>query len=121
MAASSSRIVKLACIVMLACMLIGAPPMANAISCGQVSSYLSPCLLYLIQRGPLTPNCCGGVKSLNAAARTTPDRQTACTCLKSAAAGLRGLNMGLASSLPGKCGVNIPYKISPSTDCSKVR
>ncbi|GJW14584.1 non-specific lipid-transfer protein-like protein [Tanacetum coccineum] len=33
--------------------------------------------------------------------------------------GIKGVKPALASSLPGKCGVSIPYKISPSTDCSK--
>nr|B3A0N2.1 RecName: Full=Non-specific lipid-transfer protein; Short=LTP [Lycium barbarum] len=51
--------------------------------------------------GPLG-GCCGGIK-------------------KSAAAGISGINYGIAAGLPGKCGVNIPYKISPSTDCSKVQ
>uniref|UniRef100_A0A251UI74 Non-specific lipid-transfer protein n=1 Tax=Helianthus annuus TaxID=4232 RepID=A0A251UI74_HELAN len=70
------------------------------------------------ERGPVPPACCGGVKGLNNAAKLTPDRQTACGCLKSVYASNSGINLGFASDLPGKCGVNIPYKISPSTDCS---
>ncbi|KAL6998274.1 hypothetical protein U1Q18_008400, partial [Sarracenia purpurea var. burkii] len=57
--------------------------------------------------------------SLNNAARTTPDRQAACRCLKSSVGAVKGVNIGLAGSLPGKCGVNIPYKISLQTDCTK--
>ncbi|KHN33232.1 Non-specific lipid-transfer protein [Glycine soja] len=30
----------------------------------------------------------------------------------------QSLNAGNAASLPGKCGVNIPYKISTSTNCA---
>ncbi|KAL9274938.1 Non-specific lipid-transfer protein 1-like protein [Drosera capensis] len=33
---------------------------------------------------------------------------------------ISGLNLGKAAALPGKCGVRVPYAISPSTDCSKV-
>ncbi|KAJ0734860.1 putative plant non-specific lipid-transfer protein/Par allergen [Helianthus annuus] len=58
--------------------------------------------------------------SIMHAAKLTPDRQTACGCLKSVYASNSGINLGFASNLPGKCGVNIPYKISPSTDCSTV-
>ncbi|KAM0006269.1 Non-specific lipid-transfer protein [Helianthus debilis subsp. tardiflorus] len=71
--------------------------------------------------GAVPPACCSGVKSLNSAAKTTPDRQTACGCLKSAYSSNSGINAGNAASLPGKCGVSIPYKISPGTDCSKVQ
>nr|1T12_A Chain A, NONSPECIFIC LIPID-TRANSFER PROTEIN 1 [Nicotiana tabacum] len=91
-----------------------------AITCGQVTSNLAPCLAYLRNTGPLG-RCCGGVKALVNSARTTEDRQIACTCLKSAAGAISGINLGKAAGLPSTCGVNIPYKISPSTDCSKVQ
>ncbi|KAI3905925.1 hypothetical protein MKW92_020979 [Papaver armeniacum] len=101
-------------------MLISAPYMAEAITCGQVASSLAPCITYLTGKGPLAPKCCGGVRSLNRAAKSTPDRKTACNCLKSTSGSISGINYGLAGGLPGKCGVSIPYEISPSTDCSKV-
>nr|AEI70826.1 non-specific lipid-transfer protein [Helianthus annuus] len=104
------------------CMVVAAP-YAEALSCGQVSSSLAPCIGYLTKGGVVPPACCSGVKSLNSAAKTTPDRQAACGCLKSAYSSISGINSGNAASLPGKCGVNIPYKISPGTrtDCSKVQ
>ncbi|KAI3858806.1 hypothetical protein MKW92_020980 [Papaver armeniacum] len=120
MANSSNNAVKVVCTLVLMCMLISAPYMAEAITCGQVASSLAPCITYLTGKGPLAANCCGGVRSLNSAAKSTPDRKTACGCLKSTAGSIKGINYGLAGGLPGKCGVSIPYKISPSTDCSKV-
>ncbi|THU59753.1 hypothetical protein C4D60_Mb07t05390 [Musa balbisiana] len=90
-----------------------------AISCGQVVSYLMPCLGYARAIGPLTAGCCSGVRALDGAARTTPDRQTTCNCLKRSTAGIEGLQPGLISGIPRKCGVNIPFSISPSTDCSR--
>ncbi|KAK8982939.1 hypothetical protein V6N11_054924 [Hibiscus sabdariffa] len=119
---ASSMSLKLACVVVL-CLVVGAPLAQAAITCGQVASSVAPCIAYLRGTGPGGPvpaACCSGIKSLNAAAKTTADRQAACKCLKSAAAGISGINFGLASGLPGKCGVSIPYKISPSTDCSRV-
>ncbi|CAN1230001.1 Non-specific lipid-transfer protein 1 [Linum grandiflorum] len=89
----------------------------GAVSCGQVASALAPCVPYLQGNGMATPGCCGGVKSLNAAATTTPDRQAACRCLKSTSASIPGINYGNAGSLPGKCGVNVGYPISPSVNC----
>ncbi|XP_077217396.1 non-specific lipid-transfer protein 1-like [Tasmannia lanceolata] len=112
-------VATLAC-VMLASILLGSPRVV-AITCGQVISAVSPCLRYLRTGGPVPAVCCNGIRGLNGAAKTTPDRQTACGCLKSAATSISGLNVGFANSLPGKCGVSFPYKISPSTDCSKVK
>ncbi|VFQ79496.1 unnamed protein product [Cuscuta campestris] len=97
-------------------------PRAEAITCGQVASSLGPCLNYLKgAAGMPPPACCAGVKSLNSMAQTTPDRKTACTCLKSVAGSVNGLNPQTAAGLPGKCGVNIPYAISMSTNCANVK
>ncbi|KAK9986289.1 hypothetical protein SO802_031240 [Lithocarpus litseifolius] len=54
-------------------------------------------------------------------ANITPDRLAACNCLKTAASEISGLNTTLVANLPKNCGVNIPYKMSTSTDCSKVK
>ncbi|MCL7043220.1 hypothetical protein MKW94_026197 [Papaver nudicaule] len=112
--------VKAVCTVMLMCMLISAPYMAEALTCGQVTSNLAPCISYLTKKGALVPGCCSGVKTLNGAAKTTPNRKTACGCLKGAINSFKGIDLNLVAGLPGKCGVSIPYKIAPSTDCSKV-
>ncbi|OMO94384.1 Plant lipid transfer protein/Par allergen [Corchorus olitorius] len=111
--------IKIACVVVVCMALVSAPVAQGAISCGQVAKALGPCISYLTGKGPLVSGCCSGVKSLNGAAKTTPDRQAACNCLKSNAGSISGINYGLAAGLPGKCGVSIPYQISPSTDCSK--
>ncbi|GFQ08746.1 non-specific lipid-transfer protein 2 [Phtheirospermum japonicum] len=109
---------KAMCSILISAMLVmAAVPHGEAIGCGTVVSYLNPCIPYLTGKGPIG-SCCSGVKSLNSAAKTTPDRQSVCSCLKSIA-GSYSVNLGKASGLPGQCGVSIPYKISPSTDCSK--
>ncbi|CAN1134184.1 Non-specific lipid-transfer protein 5, partial [Linum perenne] len=105
----------------LVCALIAAPMTVNAMTCGQVAGGLAPCLNYLKGSGLPTPGCCNGIKGLVSAARTTADRRQACNCLKSSAANVPGLNPTLAAGLPGKCGVNIPYKISTSTNCNTVQ
>ncbi|GER55721.1 non-specific lipid-transfer protein [Striga asiatica] len=92
------------------------PPPAAALGCGTVISYLSPCLPYVTGRGPIG-KCCNGVKGLYAAAKTTTDRQTVCTCLKNIGSSTGGVNYNKAAGLPIRCGVNLPYKISPSTNC----
>ncbi|KAI3952809.1 hypothetical protein MKX01_006852 [Papaver californicum] len=109
---------KLACVI-LACMVVVAPFAAEgAISCGTVVSKLSPCTGYLTG-GSLSSTCCAGVKSLYQAAQTS-DRQTVCGCLKKAAKAMSNIKMSNAASLPGKCGVSIPYTFSASIDCTKV-
>ncbi|KAL6008756.1 hypothetical protein ACLOJK_021982 [Asimina triloba] len=65
--------------------------------------------------------CYNGIRYLNGATKMTPDRQTACNCLKSVAGSIKGFKINLATGLLGKCGASVPYKIAPSTDCSQVR
>ncbi|CAL1378443.1 unnamed protein product [Linum trigynum] len=121
MAGAAAKVVSM----VLVCALVAAPYMASvdAITCGQVASNLAPCLGYLKGPGPapVPAGCCNGVKALNAAAQTTPDRQAACECLKSTAGSVGGINPGKAAGLPGACGVNIPYKISTSTNCKSIK
>ena len=108
---------KFACVVLM-CMAVVSAPMVHAITCGQVTSALAPCLGYLRAGGAPPPGCCNGVRGLNSAAATTADRQAVCNCLKTAAGSIPGFNANNAAALPGKCGVNIPYKISTSTNCA---
>ncbi|XP_030481226.2 non-specific lipid-transfer protein 1-like [Cannabis sativa] len=115
----ASSIVKVLCLVVLAMVIVS--PVAHAITCGQVSSSIAPCLGYLRMGGSVPAGCCNGIRSLSNAAKTSTDRRAACNCLKSAANGIKGINYNLASGLPGKCGVSIPYKISPSTNCNSVQ
>ncbi|XP_062094570.1 non-specific lipid-transfer protein 1-like [Humulus lupulus] len=113
--------VKIACAIVMVMMVVGGSPAMAAITCGQVTSSLAPCIPYARSGGTITPGCCNGIKALNNAAKTTADRQTACKCLQSAANSIKGLNFNLIAGIPGKCGVNIPYKISPSTNCNSIR
>ncbi|KAG2326453.1 hypothetical protein Bca52824_009181 [Brassica carinata] len=114
-------LVKLACLV-LACMIVAAPITSNAaLSCGTVNTNVAACIGYLTQGGPLPGACCTGVNRLNSIARTTPDRQQACRCLKTAASALgSALNAGLLAGLPKACGVNVPFPISTSINCNSV-
>ncbi|KAB1224629.1 Non-specific lipid-transfer protein [Morella rubra] len=106
-------------VVLLLCMMLGAPIAQAALSCSQITTNLAPCLNYLRSGGAPSQSCCNGVKAVNDAAKTTPDRQAACKCMKSAAGSVSGLNPNLASGLPSKCNVNIPYKFSASTNCDR--
>ncbi|RZN74917.1 hypothetical protein EXE05_18915 [Acinetobacter pittii] len=114
-------LMKLACLV-LACMIVAGPITSNAaLSCGTVNSNVAACIGYLTQGAPLARPCCNGVTNLNSMARSTPDRQQACRCLVGAANAFPALDAGRAAGLPRACGVNIPYKISKSTNCNSVK
>ncbi|GLT41742.1 hypothetical protein SLA2020_157850 [Shorea laevis] len=91
-----------------------------ALSCGDMKSDVSPCIFYLLFGGHVSSSCCNGVQTIFSSAQTTLDRQNICNCLKSAIDGIPYSNANLrrAAELPGKCGVYIPYKISPSIDCN---
>ncbi|KAE8693038.1 Detected protein of unknown function [Hibiscus syriacus] len=77
---ASSMSLKLACVLVL-CLAVASPQAQGAITCGQVISYLAPCIVYVRNNG-----AGGGVPA---------------TCCM--------------------CGLNSPYKISPSTDCKSVK
>ncbi|XP_047976256.1 non-specific lipid-transfer protein 1-like [Salvia hispanica] len=114
---------KLFCSVLIAAALIAAfaPLSQAAISCTAVISYVRPCDPYVKGTGPIG-SCCSGARRLNAAARTTSDRQSVCNCLKSITrTGYSQASFSRAEGIPRLCGINIPYRISPSTDCTKVR
>ncbi|CAL0306282.1 unnamed protein product [Lupinus luteus] len=99
---------------------VGAPIAQATITCGQVVSGLAPCLTYLQSGGAVPVTCCDRVKGLVVLAQNTADKQTTCNCLKSTAASIQ-FNAENAESLPGKCGVNLPYKISTSTNCNIIK
>lgn len=116
---ASSMVVKVACLAVMMCMVLGVPLAYAAIPCGQAQVTVAPCLGYVRGPGAAIPApCCNGLRTLNSQARTTPDRQAVCQCLKSTVLSIPGLNLAKLAALPGKCGVNLPYKISPSIDCS---
>ncbi|KAL8517051.1 hypothetical protein ACS0TY_015327 [Phlomoides rotata] len=115
---ANSGVAKLACL-LITLMVAAVPHAQAAITCSAVLSGLGPCLGYLKTGGAPPPACCAGLKSLNSAASTTPDRQAACSCIKNLVTNV-GANPVFVNSLAGKCSVNIPYQYSPSLDCSKV-
>ncbi|KAL5203226.1 hypothetical protein ABZP36_014178 [Zizania latifolia] len=92
-----------------------------ALSCSTVYNSVMPCLPYVQSGGAVPAACCGGIRSLVSAARTTADRRAACTCLKNVAAGAAGgPYISRAAGLPGRCGVSVPFKISPSVNCNAI-
>ncbi|XP_062166761.1 non-specific lipid-transfer protein 1-like [Alnus glutinosa] len=122
MASSTSVFRKLTC-VLLICMMACAPLAQAAVSCGTVQSSLIPCLPYVRNNGAgaVPPACCQGIASVNNGAKTTPDRQAVCECLKKLSSLVSGANPAIIAGLPGKCKVNVPYKISTSTNCKTVK
>ncbi|KAK7340044.1 hypothetical protein VNO77_20736 [Canavalia gladiata] len=117
---ASPMLVKVACLGLM-CMVLSIPLADGAIPCGQVQFTLASCLGYLRGGGgAVPPACCNGVRTLNNQAKTTPDRRGVCTCLKSSVLRLPGINFATATALSAKCGVNLPYKISPAIDCNIV-
>nr|XP_016468262.1 PREDICTED: non-specific lipid-transfer protein 1-like [Nicotiana tabacum] len=122
--AISRKLVKPLSLLLLYMVLLeaAAPRAEAAITCSTVVNGLIPCLSYVVNGGKVPPTCCKGIKSLYGAVKTTADRRSVCSCLKTATSSVSGINFKNAAALPGKCGVkNIPFKISPKADCSKVK
>lgn len=118
MARFNSGCKLMACMV-LAMLVVLVPSAEAVVGCGQVYGAVGKCLPYLRSQSPDASGCCAGVRSLNAAVKTMADRKAVCGCIRSIAGRTSGVNWKLAGSLPSKCGVSIPYTISPSTDCSR--
>nr|GMC63362.1 non-specific lipid-transfer protein 1-like [Ipomoea batatas] len=97
-----------------------APRGESAMTCDTVYNDLKPCLSYILFGGNVSADCCGGLKTLVSGAQTTADRQSACSCLKSAASRASASQINRAAEIPEKCGVDFPYKVDPNVDCSKV-
>ncbi|XP_004506487.1 non-specific lipid-transfer protein 1-like [Cicer arietinum] len=120
----SALVSKLVCFAIL-CLVTFGPKAEGAVTCGQVVNNLTSCVSYIMYGGNTVPaQCCNGVRNLNAMAQTTPDRRAVCSCIKNAVSSsgftYSNTNLNLAASLPRRCGVNIPYQISPNTDCNSV-
>ncbi|KAF9683927.1 hypothetical protein SADUNF_Sadunf04G0064800 [Salix dunnii] len=91
--ASSMALSKLVCAVIM-CIVLGAAPLAHAAkSGGQVFTVLSSCIGYAKGGGALNASCYNGMRALNSAARTTPDRQQTCGCVKSLVRSVPGVTM----------------------------
>lgn len=94
------------------------PQAEAATSCSKVATALKPCRTFVLHGGAAPPSsCCQGLKSLYTKA-SAADRQLMCSCLKYVSGSASSIAIGNAALLPSKCGVSIPYKISPSTDCA---
>ena len=99
-------------------LLVALTPHVESASCGGVISKLAPCATYAAG-GESMPSsaCCSGIDGINKMASTTEARRAVCNCLKSFASNVNGVGLDRVKGLPGKCGVSVPYPISPSTDC----
>ncbi|KAI5010730.1 hypothetical protein ZWY2020_012867 [Hordeum vulgare] len=115
-----ARVALLAVFALLAALAV-AEMASAAVTCGDVTSAIAPCMSYATgQATAPSAGCCGGVKTLNGKASTAADRQAACRCLKNLAGNFNGISMGNAASIPGKCGVSVSFPISTSVDCNKL-
>ncbi|CAL0328346.1 unnamed protein product [Lupinus luteus] len=103
--ATQKMLMKLTLLGMIISMVLGLVPLAyGAIPCGQIQLKIAPCLGYV--RGPGGPApgpCCNGVRAVNNEARTTPDRQDACKCLKNTVLSIPGINLATIAGIPAKC------------------
>ncbi|KAL6610381.1 hypothetical protein ACP70R_040350 [Stipagrostis hirtigluma subsp. patula] len=110
----------LACI-LAAALLVPAPRAEAALSCSTVYNTLMPCLAYVQSGGAVPRACCAGIRIIVSRAHATADRRAVCTCLKDVAAGAAGgPYISRAAGLPGRCGVPVPFKISPNVNCNSI-
>lgn len=114
------------CMAVVVVAVVGAPSKAKAdqvtIKCDDVTNYLKPCMDYLLSGISVisqTGECCTGIKNLNEVAKSSEDQQSVCNCLKEVARKAPSYMVKRAAVLPTKCGIQLPYQISPSTNCAR--
>ncbi|WJX67344.1 hypothetical protein P8452_51819 [Trifolium repens] len=90
-------------------------------SCESVNDHLKPCLTYLAgMTYKPRPLCCQGAKNIVLLASTSfEDKWLACNCVKTLAQILMPKAQQNAIDLPKKCGVQFPFEISATIDCSR--
>ncbi|KAM7279622.1 hypothetical protein ACFE04_006756 [Oxalis oulophora] len=92
----------------------------GAITCPEAGSDLLPCVPYLtIGLGKPSSKCCDGVQKLNSAANTPEARKEVCNCFLQAIKSFP-INYDRANAIPKKCGVTLPFTISPNIDCNTI-
>ncbi|CAM8963675.1 unnamed protein product [Rhodiola kirilowii] len=117
--ASAFRLLAIMVVVVVVVFLVAAPTAEAAITCTQVISDLRPCFSYLQSGSGKPPSaCCAGASTLAEAAATSADRRAACECIKTASQALKP-NPDLAADLPKNCGIDLPFAISATLDCTK--
>ncbi|CAA7051028.1 unnamed protein product [Microthlaspi erraticum] len=91
-------------------------------SCDSVMGELNPCISFVLQGGTISTSCCNGVTMLNNQAQTSAQRRSVCRCIKYDINGVpfSPKQLDNALNIPSKCGVDLPYRISPATNCDSV-
>ncbi|CAL0326336.1 unnamed protein product [Lupinus luteus] len=90
------------------------------IECAEIIEYLQTCVPYLKHGGAsdIPPStCCDGVKAVVNKLKSVDDKRDACNCIK-AIVQITKLKLESARNIPIKCGIKIPFQISPDFDCS---
>nr|XP_012567533.1 non-specific lipid-transfer protein 1-like [Cicer arietinum] len=90
------------------------------LTCGNVITYLGPCLNYIAGNEKTLPgSCCEAAKGVLSAVTSKLDKMVACECVKRIAYHLYAKPEN-AKDIPNKCAIQFPYDISPYYDCSTV-
>ncbi|KAF6155119.1 hypothetical protein GIB67_011850 [Kingdonia uniflora] len=95
----------------------------QALDCATVVAPLGQCLPYLKGENPVPAGgCCSGLQGLQGSLKTTPDRQDACNCIKTAGAQYMGAIKDEAlTGLITKCNVALSFPISKKVDCGSIQ
>ncbi|KAF3795804.1 Non-specific lipid-transfer protein 2 [Nymphaea thermarum] len=60
------------------------------------------------------------MRTLYASLKVAADRQAACRCIKTLTGRFANIiKLNVIKTLPNKCGISLPYTISPSINCDK--
>ncbi|CAI0432920.1 unnamed protein product [Linum tenue] len=93
------------------------------VGCNDVRSKAKPCFSYAEGKGDqnaVPPAYCDGIHNISNEAKTAEDEKGICNCLKQLSDMLKkGLVDSWLQQIPGRCAVNVLFKLSIDADCDK--
>lgn len=118
---------KLACLVVVAHMLIGGSPTVKAGDCGEYPTIFAPCMDFL--KSVKTPStrmkpppfpCCLSISTMAMLDEQLGSQKESCNCVKQFLGNAKDIQAYNAKVIPFLCAVtNVPYEFSASADCTK--
>ena len=95
------------------------PSAAAIVSCPQMALTVKSCIGYARNGGELPPQCCNGVRYLNATLTTGQDQTLACLCMRAMMLVIPGLKTSLVEEILHQCNGNPGFAITKMMNCFK--
>ncbi|KAK2414900.1 non-specific lipid-transfer protein [Trifolium repens] len=120
---ANSILIKVTCFVVIS-LFLGISLADPAELCDKIRhAFIPTCFPYLRNPDSSIPPpepCCNALKDINNEIPDTDERRVACKCMQFVITITPGADLpDRAIALPGKCGVDLPFQLSPWEECDR--